>query len=281
MAVYRRSSRSRNVIAVLVLAALTLVTIDARSQGVGVLNDARSKVSDAFAPLQRATHAALRPVGNFLTGALDYGSLKRENETLRRQLAQVQTQEAQAATEKAEAEQVLKEQGLPFLGSIPTVTAQIINVGPSNFDNTVTIDRGTANGVAAGQPVVAAGGLVGTVQSASRGTATIELLTDPNFAVGVGLQGGNVGSAAGTGRTLPMRITVDSTRLKPPAQKVGDILSTSGLHLERFPRGIPVGRVSKFARSAGAVEPEIEVTPIVDVSQLSFIQVLLWSPQSS
>lgn len=280
MAVYRRSSRTRNVIAVLVLAALTLVTIDARSQGVGVLSDARGKFSDAFAPLQRATHAALRPIGDFLTGALDYGSLRSENQSLRRQLAQAQAQEATAAAEQQQAEQVLKEQGLSFVGSIPTVSAQIINIGPSNFDNTVTIDKGTANGIAAGEPVVAAGGLVGTVQSASRHAATIELLTDPNFNVGVSLQGGNVGSASGAGRTLPLHITVDSTNLKAPAQKVGDVLTTSGLKLERFPKAIPVGKVTKVRQVPGAVEPDIEITPLVNLNQLSYLQVLLWSPQS-
>ncbi|HET9733103.1 MAG TPA: rod shape-determining protein MreC [Acidimicrobiales bacterium] len=281
MAVYRRSSRTRNVIAVLVLAALTLVTIDARSQGSGVLSDARGKVSDAFAPLQRATHAALRPLGNFLTGAIDYGSVKSENQALRRQLAQVEAQAAEAAAEQQEAEQVLRQQNLGFVGAIPTVTAQVIDIGPSNFDNTVTVDAGTANGLAAGQPVVAAGGLVGSVQSASRHVATIELLTDPNFAVGVSLRGGNVGSAAGAGRTLPLRVTVDSTNLPPPAQKVGDIVTTSGLKLERFPKAIPVGRVSKVGRSAGAVEPVIELEPLVDLGRLSFVQVLLWSPQTS
>lgn len=281
MAVYRRSSRTRNVIAVLVLAALTLVTIDARSQGVGVLSDARSKVSDGFAPLQRATHAALRPLGNFITGVFDYGSLKSENQSLRRQLAQVQAQAAQAAAEQQAAEQVLKEQGLTFVGSIPTVSAQIINFGPSNFDNTVTIDKGTANGIAVGQPVVAAGGLVGSVQAASGHVATIELLTDPNFDVGVSLQGGNVGSAAGAGLNLPLRVTVDSTKLTPPAEKVGDIVTTSGLKMERFPKAIPVGKVSLVRRSAGAVEPEIQITPLVDLNQLSYLQVLLWSPQSA
>ena len=131
MAVYRRSTRTRNVIAVLVLAALTLVTIDARSQGVGVLSDARSKISDAFAPLQRATHAALRPIGNFLTGALDYGSLKKENEDLRRQLAQAQASQAQALAQQQESDQILRNAGLtvpsqsarPYLASTATTCA--------------------------------------------------------------------------------------------------------------------------------------------------------------
>jgi rod shape-determining protein MreC len=279
LAVYRRSSRTRNVIAVLVLAALTLVTIDARSQGVGVLGDARNKISDVFSPLQRATHAALRPFGNFITGAFDYGSLKHENEDLRRQLAQTQTDAAASEAERQEAEQILRNAGLTVPGDIPTLAAQITDLGPSNFDNTVTIDKGTANGVAVGQPVIAAGGLVGTVQSAEQHIATIDLLTDPSFNVGVTLIGGNVGSAEGTGRALPLRVTIDTPQNSHlPTEKVGDAIVTSGLAGERFPKGIPVGKVSKVTREPGAAEPEIEITPYIDPSQLSYLVVLLWSP---
>ena len=281
MAVYRRSSRARNVIAVLVLLALTLVTIDARSHGGGVLNDVRGKVSDGFAPLQRATHTALRPIGNFLSGTLDYGSLKKENEQLRQELLQRQTQAAAAQAEQQEAEEILRNQQLDasFLSGIPTVTVQIVDEGFSNFDNTVTVNRGTANGIAVGQPVVAAGGLVGSVQSVAAHLATIELLTDPNFDVGVTLQGGNTGSAQGAGRTLPMKVSVISTNQAMPVQKVGDLLSTSGLQTEKFPKGIPVGRVSKVVKVPGAIEPEIDLTPVVNPSSISFLQVLLWSPQ--
>ena len=277
MAVYRRSSRTRNVLAVLVLAALTLITIDARSNGSGVLSSVRGKVSDAFSPLQRATHAALAPIGNFITGAVDYGSLRTENQRLRQQVAALQTQAVQAAAAEQAASQLLQEAHLPFVGSIPTVAVQIIDQGSSNFDNSLTIDKGTASGVAAGQPVVAAGGLVGSVLSASAHTATVRLLTDPSFAVGVSLPGGNVGSASGQGRAEPMRITVDTTQLAVPTVKVGQPLVTSGLALEKFPKGIPVGRVSKVTNQPGAAEPLIDIVPLVNPVQLSYLQVLLWS----
>ena len=279
MAVYHRRSRTRNVLAVLVLAALTLVTIDARSNGSGVLSDVRGKVSDVFSPLQRATHSALRPFGNFLSGALDYGSLKHENEQLRRQLAQVENQQATAQAEQQEAESVLKQQNLGFLGGIPTVTVHIIDTGSSNFDDYVTVDKGTDSGLANGQPVVSADGLVGTVQQAYPHTAVIELLIDPSFNVGVSLQGGNTGSAEGAGSTYLMRVTIDTTELPAPVEKVGQIVTTSGLQSEKFPSAIPVGRIAKVSTLPGATEPDIFIKPLVNPAQLSFLQVLLWSPQ--
>ena len=278
MAVYRRSSRTRNVLAVLVLAALTLVTIDARSNGSGVLSSVRSGVSDAFSPLQRATHAALAPIGNFLTGAIDYGSLKAENQKLRQQIAGLQNQAVSSSASEQAAQQLLQEMNLPFVGSIPTVAVQVIDQGFSNFDNSLTINKGTDSGVAPGQPVVAAGGLVGSVLSVTAHTSTVRLLTDPSFAVGVSLPGGNVGSAGGQGRAEPLHITIDSTNLAPPVIKPGDTVVTSGLALEKFPKGIPVGRVSKVTTPAGAAEPNISITPLVNAAQMSYLQVLLWSP---
>ncbi|HET9076042.1 MAG TPA: rod shape-determining protein MreC [Acidimicrobiales bacterium] len=278
MAVYRRSSRTRNVLAVLVLAALTLITIDARSNGSGALTSVRGAVSDAFSPLQRATHAALAPIGNFLTGAIDYGSLRAENQKLRQEVAGLQSQAVSSSAAEQQYKQLLQEMNLPFVGSIPTVAVQIIDQGFSNFDNSLTINKGTASGIAAGQPVVAAGGLVGTVLAATSHTATVRLLTDPSFAVGVGLQGGNVASASGQGRFEPMRVTIDSTKLPAPVMKVGDTVVTTGLSLEKFPKGIPVGKVSKVSTPPGAAEPTIELAPLVNPTRLSYLQVLLWSP---
>ena len=118
----------------------------------------------------------------------------------------------QAAAEQAAAEQVLAVQHLPFVGAIPTVTVQVIDNGSSNFENAVTIDKGTSSGVAAGQPVVAAGGLVGSVSSVSathRHRASCSPTRRSRW--GCGWTPANVGTAQGEGRGQPMRVTVDTT----------------------------------------------------------------------
>lgn len=281
MAVYRRSTRTRYVLGVLVLAALTLVTIDARSSGTGITSDVRAKVREAFAPLQQATHSALQPIGNFLTGTIDYGSLRRENQRLRDQLAALQQQSLQAAAAQAAAGQLFATENLPFVGSIPTVSVAVIDNGFSNFENSVTIDKGTASGIAVGQPVVASGGLVGSVAAVSARAATVLLLTDPTFAVGVRLGPVNVGTAQGAGRNAPLHVTVDTTSQKPPTVTKGQKIVTSGLDLEKFPPYIPVGQVASVSSPPGAAEPTITLAPFVNVDQLAFLQVLIWTPGST
>jgi rod shape-determining protein MreC len=277
VAVYRRTARPRFVLLLLVLSAITLVTIDTRAGGSGVIGQIRAKAHDAFAPVQDATHSALRPVGNFFTGVVHYGELKSENARLRDELAKVRGQQLQAADAQRELQLLLDQQHLDFVGNIPTVAAQVVDTSSSNFELSVQINRGTSSGVAAGMPVVAAAGLVGRVVEVSAKRSTVLLLTDPTFSVGVRLTAnGDTGVANGRGRDNPM--TID---LVPPNTRLnhGDVLLTSGLQLERFPKGIPVGRVGAVKQEPGALQENVTMDPVVDLSRLEFVQVLQWSPQ--
>jgi rod shape-determining protein MreC len=277
--VSRRSARPRFVLAVLVLAAITLVTIDSRGSGNGVLDDIRGRTRDVFSPIQHATHTVLEPIGNFLSGTIHYGSLRKENERLRQDLTALQGQAMQSEAEQAEAEQVLKLADLPFLNQIPTVDAAVIDEGADNFETTITIDKGSGSGIAVGQPVVAATGLVGTVAEVGKDSATIALLTDPTVAVGVRLDPHNTGSAEGSGRGRPLRVTIDTPQEPVPQLTKGQSVVTSGLNLEKFPPGIPIGTVESDAVPPGGVEPDIELNPLVDLESVSAVAVLLWSPQ--
>ncbi|MGI8492410.1 MAG: rod shape-determining protein MreC, partial [Acidimicrobiales bacterium] len=204
----RRSSRPRFTVMVLALLALTLVTVDARASGGGTLAQVRGRMHDAFAPLQRATHAALRPLGDFLSGSVHYGAVKTENQRLREQLAAAQEKTLQADFQAEQAREVLAQAHLSFVGDIPTVTGQVIDQGATNFEDSVTLDKGATSGVAPGQPVVAAGGLVGEVAQVSARTSTVVLVTDPTFVVGVMVDGNpqNAASAQGYGRGRPVRV---------------------------------------------------------------------------
>jgi rod shape-determining protein MreC len=277
VAVYRRTARPRFVLLVLVLSAITLVTLDARANRSGVLRRLRSQSQDAFAPIQDATHEVLRPVGDFFTGVLHYGDLRRENTQLRDQLAAARGQQDQAAEARRELRLLLDQQHLGFVGNVPTVAAQIVDTSSSNFELSVQVNRGADSGVAIGMPVVAGAGLVGRVVEVAANRSTVLLLTDPTFSVGVRLtSSGDVAVADGTGRQSPLRVDLVDPATKI---KVGDILVTSGLQQQRFPKDIPVGRVRRVALPPGALQQDVALDPAVDLTRLEFVQILQWSPQ--
>lgn len=272
---------------VLILVAVTMVTIDARSTGSGVLGRLRSDVHDGLSPIQRVTHSALQPLGDFISGATHYGSLRAENQRLRQEIAGMQATSASAAAAQQEANRVIAAAHLPFLGQIPNLQAQVIDQGSSNFQNTVTIDKGTADGLVVGQPVVAAGaaggtgGLVGSIGSVFKRTATVDLLTDPGFVVGVSLSQGNTGTVEGIGPGSALRVSVISTKVTtPPKMAKGTPVVTSGLPLEQFPPNIPVGTIASVVTPPGNQEPSFTLKPLVDLTRLDILTVELWSPQT-
>ncbi len=290
-----RRPRSRFVLVVLVLLAVSLVTLSARTGGSGVFNRLRAYARDAANPFQSAAHSALQPIGDFLYGAFDYHSLQQENQLLRREVAAALAAQAQAESEQAEAEQILSQQHLAFLGGIPTVSAQVVSLGSANFEQTIEINRGATSGVAVGEPVVSAAGLVGSVSAVTSHLATVTLLDDPSFAVGVRDVGslarvkgskaggalaaasGAVGAATGQGEGNPL--SVGDVNVGENVKR-GDQLVTSGLQLEHFPAGIPVGTVTSVYSPPGGLQLVISMKAFVDLADLQIVQVLLWSAQT-
>jgi rod shape-determining protein MreC len=277
VAVYRRSSRTRFLLLLLVLTAITLVTLDTRAGGHGWIGSVRSKVQSAFGPVQDATHSVLRPVGDFFTGAIHYTDLKQENAHLRDELAKQKGQSEQVIATQNELRLLLDNAHLPFVGNIQTVAASLVDTSSSNFENSIQINRGSSSGILVNMPVVTSTGLVGKVIRVSAKRSTVLLLTDPTFSVGVRLSTGDAAVADGTGRGNPMRVDLVPANLN---LNQGDTLVTSGLQNEIFPKDIPVGKITRVKQTPGALQEEVSIKPLVNADKLQFVQVLLWSPQS-
>lgn len=275
MAVYRRSARPRFVLLLLVLTAVTLLTLDERTGGLGVVDTARDTARDALAPIRDATDSAFRPVADFFQGIIHYGRLEDANTRLREQLAARDAELATVADAQRERQELLDQQQLEFAGDIPTVAARVVLASPSNLDLTVEINRGRDSGVSPGMPVVTGAGLVGRVMDVSRTRATVLLVSNPTSSVGVRLAAtGEVGVASGRGARSPLQVdNVD------PAAKVApdEPVVTSGLQQSIYPPGIPVGRVRTAKVPPEAVQQEVTVEPIVDLRRLTFVKVLQWS----
>jgi rod shape-determining protein MreC len=273
-----RRPRGRFLLLLLVLLGLTLVTLSDRSGTVRYFSKARSLARQAVNPVQSAIHSALQPVGDFIYGAVQYRSLEAENQKLRQQLAAAEAAPVQAAAEEQEAQQVLAQEHLTYLSSIPTVAAEVVDLGSANFEQAVEIDRGSSSGISVGQPVVTAGGLVGSVSAVSSHLATVTLIDDPTFNVGVrDVRSNVVGVAVGEGAGNSLQ--VENVNVGEHVKR-GDYIVTSGLSLEHFPAGIPVGTVSYAYAPSGALQLEISVKPLADLVNLQYVRVLLWSPQT-
>jgi len=274
MAVYRRSRRSRFVLVLLVLTSITIITLDFKGQGNGALESVRSGARDALAPVQSTADRVFNPVGDFFAGLTRYGKVKAENDRLRRQLQEAQAEALRQAGSERERQNLLALQDLTFAANIPAAAARVVSTTPSNFQLTVTIDKGSDQQVAKGMPVVTGAGLVGRVVDVSRSRSTILLITDPASNVGVRLQSSGevaVAQGDGAGKPLPVDLVGVATKVSE-----GEAVVTSGLQGSVFPPDVPVGRVRTARVEPGALSQQVTIDPVVDLGRLEFVKVLLW-----
>ncbi len=272
MALSRRGGRSRLTLVFLVLTSITVITLDFRGGGEGVIASLRNGAADVLAPVRDVAAGVLDPVGDALSGVTGYGALEDENASLRARIAELEGQTLRdegAEGELAEARALL---GLDFAGDIPRVDARVISTPVSNFEQTIELNQGNDDGVAVDMPVVNGAGLVGRVIHVSATRSTVRLVTDPASAVGVRLaRSSELAVAEGEG---PERLL--SLSFVDPAAGVDilELVVTSGLNDSAFPPGIPVGRVAVADPAPGRLERLVEVRPVADLAQLRLVSVL-------
>lgn len=273
MALHRRTGRSRLTLALLVLTSLAVLTLDFRDSS--IVTGARDIASTVFSPLRGVAETVTDPFANGWHGITDYGDLKDENEALRAELDELR---GQAVRDEGAAEQldgVLDQLDIPWVADIPTVTARVVAGPASNFSYTIEIDKGSKAGLKVGMPVVNGAGLVGKLVQVTSNRASLQLITDPDFAVGVRLvTDGSLGTAKGAGKGEDL---VVDTQLEADAKVAnGTSLTTSGADRSAFPGDIPVGRVRGTRKGSGGLTLDLVVRPLADTDRLAFVTVLLW-----
>lgn len=229
----------------------------------------------AYAEAQRATSAVIGAVGRLWSDYIALRNVRIENDALKEQNAslQVRIQQQQALAERAEALRRLLD--LRDQSNLPMRAAEVIG-GPAAPDfRSVTIDRGTADGLRVDMAVVAAEGAVGRVVTVARRAAKVQLLVDRNAA-----------AAALTERTRAQGIVVgtgeDTLRLDFVSSTAdvaeGDLVVTSGLD-GIYPKGFVIGRVEAIER-AGTAYRAIRVRPAVNFAVLEEVLVVLAAPEA-
>ena len=280
MARARRSRRTLTTLVVLVLLSVSVITLDESGRAHTLISGSKSVASDVFSPIRAAANAIIDPIGRFFAGAVHYGAVQQENQKLQAEIGQLRQDLATQKLEKAQLTQLralLATDKLPSVATLTKVTAEVTGDTPSNFANTVTIDKGRSDGVTVGDPVMGAGGLVGQVVEAGHSTAQVRLVTDGASRVGVGYGKGNGEFATVAGQGAGKDLSVGYVRASTPVS-TGELLVTDALPAAQFPPGLPVAKVSTVHTVPGSADKEVVAEPAADLSSLAYVSVLLWSP---
>jgi len=274
----RDTRRTRIVLAVLLLTAFTFITLDARGGEGSILDRLRETASSVLGPIERAAAAVVNPVSDFIDGVTSINAnagrideLEAENDELRRQLLTAPLDQSRVD----ELDSLLR---VASLGAYKIVPAQVIAVAAENgYARTVTVDAGTRDGIHRDQTVLNGDGLVGRVIAAGPGTATILLLTDPEFGVGSRLAGtGETGFLQGNGRE-PLALELYNPQAVVEA---GNVVVTVGSPNGRpFVPGVPIGKVTDVLATPGGLSRLAEVEPFAGLTSLDLVGIVIEPPR--
>lgn len=140
----------------------------------------------------------------------------------------------------------------------PVLIAELVQVDLDPYTHLIQIDKGSRDGVFAGQPVIDANGIIGQVDEVGPFSASVRLISDPSHAIPVQVNRNGLRSIAignGNLNALELSSLPNNADIRP-----GDLLVTSGLG-GRFPAGYPVGRVERVETDPGEAFADITVEP--------------------
>jgi len=263
--------RYRELVVVGLALVLPLVIYASHAEEAVTPGPLRRAVVAVTAPLQQGVLGLGRGVTGLWRGYVDLRGLRAENQRLKDELDAARTQQARLA--ELEHENGRLRSLAQFAERSPRLhllTAAVIGQGGDARFRALRISRGSADGLAAGQPVVTAEGLVGRVIAVYAGYADVLLLTDPASAVAVVVQRTRT-RATVRGGSAGDRLRLDYV-LKTDALADGDELITPGG--TGLPKGLRVGRAVEVDAVHGLFK-SARVMPFVDFDRLEFVQVVL------
>lgn len=151
------------------------------------------------------------------------------------------------------------------------LAAEVIGKDPSAWFKTVIIDKGKADGLQKGLPVVLPQGIAGQVIEVSDHYSKVMLIIDRNSAVDALVQRSRA-------RGIIKGASADKCRFEFVLRKndvqVGDTVVASGLD-GVYPKGLLIGQISDLSERNSDIFYEITVTPFVDYEKLEEVLVIL------
>jgi rod shape-determining protein MreC len=266
---------------VLVALSIALMTIYFREPASGGLHQVQSAGATVLHPFEVAAERVARPFRDlygYFAGLVHAKSqrdkLRHEVDTLRQQALQNDA----AAQENKRLKSLLQFRDTSNLKDYKQVSARVIAYPPSEFEQEIVVSAGSGAGIRVHDPVVTADGLVGDVTKVTSDTSLVTLLTDSTSAVSAldphTGDRGTIRRGQATGNQLVLdRVPVAGTIVR------GEGIVTAGTRDPKlpslYPRGIPIGVVTRVGQSDVDLFKRIQVQPYVDFGSLDAVLILV------
>lgn len=272
------SSAARRVLFILLLVvSVVMATMYGREDASGPLHAAQSAVMGATgqaagvsAGVGAVTGSAAEALGDATADPTTLSGLREQNAELREMLAQ-------AEEYRQEVDRLRELLDMKQASGVTGIAAHITGRSTNAWDQSITIDVGSLDGVLAGMTIMGSTGVIGQVAQTSSHTSTVRLLTDPNSGAAVMVQSSRAnGIVRGSINGLLYLEDLD----EGVVPEVGDVIITSGLG-GSYQRGLIVGAVVNVNKTANNTAGTVIVSPNDSAKLLEEVIVVFKAPDAA
>ena len=262
--------RHREGLLLVVLVISSILIISRQVQDPTGMSYFRRTVITIAAPFQTGFTTVISSVRNVWNNYLFLFGTRAENEKLREETNQLRSELQKLREELYRAGRLEEFSAYRFETGLSGMAARVIGESPDPWTRTITINRGTEEGLRRNLPVVTPDGLVGSVVETSDHSSIVRLIVDRTSRVPVLVSRSRAraileGESSGTCQLKYLDRTED-------VQK-GDIVITSGL-AGVYPRGIEVGTITQVLTRSYGLYQYAKVLPKAPINRLEDVLVI-------
>jgi len=266
--------RYRDVALVILLLAVPFFFLRANIRRPEQTNFIDRALLTVSAPIEYTFSALARGVSSLLSEYVYLVDVKRDNNRLAYQTARLQAKVNQLSVIEAENRRLRRLLGLRDRVGAETVSGLVVSKDTTDYFRVaqITLDA-PVRSIRPNMPVLSLDGVVGTVRRVAGESVQVQLAVDSGFGVDVVVERtGARGFVRGGGDSNRYLVRVELVQSSDSIDN-GDILVTSGVGC-RFPKGLPVAKVTKVLKKDFGVYQTVEAEPVVDFSRLSEVLIV-------
>lgn len=263
-----RKSTLLTVVILLLLSALILMSLRVKQKS--EIKGLDSFLIELYSPFQKGATFIFNEIKSLFYGYLFLVELEKENRILKQKIARLERENQEMKALASSGERLRKLLQFRESLSMKMVAAEVIGRDPTSWFKSLTLNKGERDGVQKGMAVLSPEGVVGQILKTGPYHSIVLLITDYNSAVDAMVERTRAKAVV---KGMGENCCYLKYLLRSEEVNVGDQVITSGL-TGNFPKGLPIGEITKIEKSGHGVFQYAELIPKVDFTKLEEVLIV-------
>lgn len=273
----RKKTKNKYIYLIAIIGVIVIAVLSSTIKSDKKLNVFESLIKDSVVVFQKTFYT---PIKNFSTMFDNFFSLNdvlKENKILKSNVEKIESIEAENIALKQEIKKMKEELNIEYILTDYTyLNATVVSRNSLYWYNTLTIDKGSHNGIEEGMVVLNSTGLIGKIENVSTFSSDVKLITtnDTNNKISVTVTNGDT-KLTGLINTYNYEdgyLKVEGIS-NTATVNIGDLVYTSGLG-GVFPSGILIGKVENITTDVYDLSKIINVKPSANFDDINYVTIL-------